>query len=60
MIDAFYSCSDPNGASQSATNMRRDPNDKNNMDDVVAPFWDTYDTINQLYLELGKPFIFFK
>ncbi|XP_065164020.1 neuroligin-1 isoform X1 [Atheta coriaria] len=53
-ISNFARKGDPNGASQSATNMRRDPNDKNNMDDVVAPFWDTYDTINQLYLELGN------
>lgn len=28
--------------------------DANAPDQVNAPYWDTYDTINQLYLEIGK------
>lgn len=45
-----YVYRDPNGDSIPGTSSQQ--NIRNPETD--APFWDTYDTINQLYLELGK------
>lgn len=45
--------SDPNGAVPISTEgglLSR----KESEESSVPPFWDTYDTINQLYLELGN------
>lgn len=42
-------------------NTKKSENEENNkkdrLDDITSlhvPFWDTYDTVNQLYLELGE------
>ncbi|XP_017786115.1 PREDICTED: neuroligin-1-like [Nicrophorus vespilloides] len=51
-ISNFVRNGDPNGAVP--TSPAGSEAKKRTEDDIGAPFWDTYDTINQLYLELGN------
>lgn len=50
---------DPNGAvpNASASEAKNQQQPKGH-DDTPTEYWDTYDTINQFYLELGKFFLF--
>lgn len=47
---------DPNGPISSSTSLEIKSPPKGH-DDINTPFWDTYDTINQLYLELGNCYV---
>lgn len=44
---------DPNGAVPNASASEAKNSQKGHEEDFGTPYWDTYDTINQLYLELG-------
>lgn len=44
---------DPNGAVPNASASEA-KNSQKGHEEMNTPYWDTYDTINQLYLELGK------
>lgn len=48
-----FFCRDPNGAVPNTSSTDAKSSQKKH-DEINAPFWDTYDTINQLYLEMGK------
>lgn len=57
-LKVFVCLRDPNGNSPTASPSEPSAGPKSAPleDGTHAPFWDTYDTINQLYLELGKYF----
>nr|XP_022918704.1 neuroligin-1-like isoform X2 [Onthophagus taurus] len=52
-ISNFAKGGDPNGEVKNAVNVDM-KNQQRSHEDMNLPFWDTYDTINQLYLELGN------
>lgn len=58
MVLNIYCSRDPNGGQPTASPSEATAGQKgNSAEDTTAqnaPFWDTYDTINQLYMELGK------
>jgi hypothetical protein len=47
---------DPNGAVPNASASEA-KNSQKDHEEVNTPYWDTYDTINQLYLELGEALV---
>ncbi|KAG5870537.1 hypothetical protein JTB14_011947 [Gonioctena quinquepunctata] len=51
-ISNFVKNGDPNGANSSQIDPRISQREKER--DVSLPFWDTYDTINQFYMEMGN------
>lgn len=56
-ITCIIFCRDPNGAvpNASASEAKNAQQKVKDVEEAGAPFyWDTYDTINQLYLELGE------
>lgn len=46
-------CRDPNGAVPNASASEAKNSEKGH-EELNTPYWDTYDTINQFYLELGR------
>ncbi|CAH1368932.1 neuroligin-1 [Tenebrio molitor] len=52
-ISNFARKGDPNGAVPNASASEA-KNSQKDHEEVNTPYWDTYDTINQLYLELGN------
>lgn len=57
LSSAFFSLSsrDPNGAIPNSPHSEtKNFSEKDGTETAQPPFWDTYDTINQLYLELGN------
>ncbi|XP_031345725.1 neuroligin-1 [Photinus pyralis] len=53
-ISNFARKGDPNGPTPSASTVETLNKGTQTNDESSTPFWDTYDTINQLYLELGN------